>query len=349
MSAFKVGSSIQRCWKRLSLLTLLLALAPPVAAQADCDPAFDAECKRVTNTEAQSVADKVPDYPPYHGPKHVIAVLPFTNRVQNVYGSANIGEGLSEILITELLRTNRYLIVEREAIQQILKEQELGMTGLARKGTTPATGQLAGTQFMIRGSVTEFNEQAEGGGITFGFSKAEIGHKSHVAKVGIDVRIVDNATGQILASHYANAEAKSSGLTLAARIKHNSDNFKVGTSGFESTALGEATRTAVRTVVSFIMEQSQHIPWQGSIIKSGRGKTYVNRGTTSNLKVGDRLVVYSKGEPLIDPETGFNLGSEEERLCGLTVSSVKEKFSIARQGPDCRQIQIERGFLVRFE
>jgi curli biogenesis system outer membrane secretion channel CsgG len=329
-------------FRRFGLAALLWGLAwtGPNVSVADCDAGGD--CDDATPAVEET------KYPPHYGPKQVIAVLPFANRVRNVYGSYNLGDGLSEILITELMKSDRFVLVERMAIQSIIKEQELGMTGLVRKSTAPKTGVMSGAQFMVIGAITEFNDQAGGGGITLGYRTGEVGGKMRTAYVGIDVRIVDNATGQIYASYNASGKARSAGASLATRLTHNADTFKLGTSAFFSTALGKATRQAVREVIGFILKESKNIPWQGSIIKAGT-KAYLNRGANANVKVGDQLIVYSKGEPLIDPETGFNLGSEEERLCTVTVSQLKDKFSIARPSSECLGRGMKRGDIIRYQ
>lgn len=283
---------------------------------------------------------------PYAGPKQVVAVLPFDNRVKDVPENWNLGGGLAEILITELLESDRFLLVERDSIQDIVKEQELGMSGLVRSETAASAGGLAGAQFMIKGAITEFNAEAGGGGLSISFREAEAGTKSRTAYVGIDVRIVDNLTGQIHASYHASATARSTGLSLAAAFQ-GSDNVKIGASTFYSTALGQATRDAVQQVVEFILEESAHIPWQGSVIQTRGSSVYVNRGASANVREGDVFEVFSKGEPLIDPETGFNLGSEEEYLCNITITRLMPKFSTGRMSQDCRGQQINRGDLVR--
>ncbi len=68
-----------------------------------------------------------------------------------------------------------------------------------------------------------------------------------------------------------------------------------------------------------------------------------------NVRKGDVFALYSKGEPLIDPETGFNLGSEEEFLCTITITRLMPKFSTGRKGEDCRGLEINRGDLVRVD
>ncbi|MEM1155072.1 MAG: CsgG/HfaB family protein, partial [Pseudomonadota bacterium] len=213
----------------------------------------------------------------YVGPKQVVAVLPFENRVEGIPGNWLIGEGLAEVLVTELIASNRYLLVERDAIQNIVREQELGMSGLVRSETAVPTGQLAGAQFMIKGAITEFNAEAGGGGLTVAFREAEAGAKTRKAYVGIDVRIVDNLTGRIHASYNAHAEARSGGASLAAQFL-GSDDFKIGASGFYDTALGIASRDAIRQIIDFILIESAEIPWQGSVIQSRGRNVFINRG-----------------------------------------------------------------------
>ena len=287
-------------------------------------------------------------YPPYLGPKHVIAVLPFAIKVRDVDGADQLGEGLTEMLVTELVRSDRYLVVEREAIADIVKEQEMGMSGLVQQATAPKVGQMAGAQYMIRGAVTEFNDAAGGGGLTLGFKGGKVGGGTRSAYLGVDVRIVDNSSGQVFASYNTSAKARSARGKVGTNFTHLGDQFQIGTSGYFSQALGIAARKAIQQVVRFIMIESKSIPWQGSIIKAG-SKTFINRGSNANIKVGDQLWVYAPGEALIDPETGFNLGSDEERLCQISVSQVKDKFSVARQEAACAGRGMKRGDIIRFK
>ena len=59
------------------------------------------------------------------------------------------------------------------------------------------------------------------------------------------------------------------------------------------------------------------------------GKRRQGRRCQAGITAGDSFVVYSKGEELVDPETGITLGSEEEKAGRITVASVKEKYSVA--------------------
>jgi hypothetical protein len=67
----------------------------------------------------------------------------------------------------------------------------------------------------------------------------------------------------------------------------------------------------------------------GSVVKAEGEQVWLNLGADS-VAVGDRLNVISKGEELIDPETGISLGSSDTVLGAVEVAQVEEKYSIAR-------------------
>ena len=74
------------------------------------------------------------------------------------------GEAIQAQLITELTKTGRYRVVERENIQGILGEQDLASGGRSRKGSGPASGDLEGAQLMIKGVITDAEEESAKGG-----------------------------------------------------------------------------------------------------------------------------------------------------------------------------------------
>src|SRR3990172_7344650 len=106
------------------------------------------------------------NYPPYQSVKKRLAVLGLENKVKTEIPNPSwkIGEGLAEMLTTELFKTNRFIMVERMALAEIVKEQALGQTRLVGKDTATRVGQLLGAQLLITGAVTEFEFNSKGGG-----------------------------------------------------------------------------------------------------------------------------------------------------------------------------------------
>ena len=69
-------------------------------------------------------------------------------------------------------------------------------------------------------------------------------------------------------------------------------------------------------------------------------RIWTNPGASS-VASGDRLEVVSRGEELIDPETGISLGSLDTNIGTVRVVRTEERFSIAEV--DYIQGEVSRG------
>ncbi|HEV2291177.1 MAG TPA: CsgG/HfaB family protein, partial [Gemmatimonadales bacterium] len=111
--------------KRVTLALLAMAIAAPVSGQA---PA--------------TAQDTRPG----------IAVLPFDNG--GSYGRdkedyAALQTGIPAVMIDELSRNPAARVVDRETIDKILKEQDLGTNGRVDATTAAKVGKLVGARYMI--------------------------------------------------------------------------------------------------------------------------------------------------------------------------------------------------------
>ena len=104
----------------------------------------------------------------------------------------------------------------------------------------------------------------------------------------------------------------------------------VGGAFGQNEPIGKAARDAVEKALNIIIAKTAAIKWAGRIIKRENELVYVNSGNNSGVKLGDSFTVYSKGEDLIDPDTGLALGAQEKEIGRITVTEVKDKYSIAR-------------------
>jgi len=283
--------------------------------------AMEGGSRNVKTDEQQSV------YPPYNGPKKRIAVLKFDNKVSKRWWdrSWNIEDGLTEMLITELMKTNRFVVVERGSLNDVISEQDLGASGRVRSETAARVGELLGAQVLVKGAVTEFAEKESGGvgGIMVG--GIGIGGKTNTGHVAFDMRLIDANTGQILQSERAEGKITSSGIGGIAFFS----GVAFGGASYKKTALGKATRAAVAQAVKFIVDNMADQPWQGRVVKAEGGRVYINAGSNMNIAVDTVFTVYSKGEELIDPVTGLSLGSTLKRSGTVRVTQVDDQFSIA--------------------
>lgn len=266
-------------------------------------------------------------YPPYDGPKKRIAVLEFDNKVSKRWWdrSWNIEDGITEMIITELMKTDRFIVVERGSLDEVLSEQDLGASGRVRQETAARIGEVLGAQVLVKGAITEFIEKESGGAGGIIISGIGIGGKTNTGHVAMDMRLIDATTGQILHSERAEGKITSSGIGGIAFFS----GVAFGGTSYKKTALGKATRAAVSDAVMFVVNNMEDQPWQGMVVTAEGNRVTINAGYNMNISMDSVFSVYSKGEELIDPATGLSLGSALTRAGTIRVTQVSDKFSVA--------------------
>jgi len=257
--------------------------------------------------------------------KKRIAVFEFEDKTDGSIGwwrgGQTVGQGMADMLVTSLVKSGRYIVIEREKIARVMQEQSLGASGAVNEESATSLGELLGVELAVFGAVTEFSvkEEKRGGrapvfgprgprSIGLSISKAE-------ARVTVDVRLVNTATGQILAAESVSGIEDKKGVSVSgrhARFRNEAE--------FDESMIGKASRKALDAIVVKVGEQMGSVRWSGRIVKSDGASVIINAGSAIGVSVGDTLVVYSRGEDLIDPETGMSLGSEETEVGSIIVT-----------------------------
>ena len=119
----------------------------------------------------------------YNGPQRRIAVSDFD--VRSGQDSREIGSGMSDMLTNALFNTGRFIVLERDQLDEVMKEQDLANSGRFKKETAAAKGQLEGAELLIRGSIIQFEPNCKGGSAILVSGKQ--------ACMTINLRIVDGA------------------------------------------------------------------------------------------------------------------------------------------------------------
>src|SRR5712692_9523474 len=88
-----------------------------------------------------------------------IAVLPFDNSGSYGQDKENfdaLQKGIAGMLISELAANPGARVVERDAIEKLLAEQNLGASGKVTPETAAKIGKLVGARYVITGSFIDF-------------------------------------------------------------------------------------------------------------------------------------------------------------------------------------------------
>lgn len=270
--------------------------------------------------------------PPPQGPKKRVAVIKFENvgRFAQAYGDWDVGGGLAAQLTTALIDSGHFIVVERAALGDVLREQEMGLEKVVSKETAAKVGQVFGAQLLVKGAVTEFTQGAEGGGLKIGIGLPGVslggGGNTVSALVGIDLRLIDTSTGQVMRSVRAEGKAAKRGIAATIDVK----NVSLGGDAFKETPLGQATREAITRAVTSIQAHMERVPWTGRVMEVAEGQVYINAGQDAAVKEGDTFSVTSVVRELTDPDTGAVRGVIENRVGQVRVEQVQEKFSVGR-------------------
>jgi curli biogenesis system outer membrane secretion channel CsgG len=243
------------------------------------------------------------------------------------------GEGLTSMLITALINSKRFVVLERKAMDDITKEQGIVAAGDSATTTTP--NSLIGAQTLIRGAVTEYsNKYSTIGGSMSIIPGINIGHTQATAAVVLDVRIYDVKTGQIIDS--VRAEGKASSSKTGVGYDNKKNGVSTSFDGSVQTPLGEASRQAINNAVIQIIARMEKVVWEGAIADIETADTdpkvtlYLNAGSDLGLKEGDVLEVLRAGTPIKDPQTKTIIGRKRDTRIGTCkIIEIKPSLAIA--------------------
>ena len=232
------------------------------------------------------------------------------NKVLGIQGDT---AAFIDMVATALVKTGKFDVVERDRVDTIVAEQ----AGIARGSSQPNFNFQGANavDYVLTGAITEYGIKEQGVNVgRFGGSSMS----SQVARMAVDVRVLDVSTGQIGFAETISAEVSAAG--------------GVGFGGFSSAQgssegefLGQVMRKTAQGVVNLFVSNIFPV----TVIQVAQdGTAYLNYGN-SVLAVGDILNVYeSAGPALIDPATGESLGGPERLVGSIEVTDTNPNYSM---------------------
>lgn len=214
-------------------LALVAASVRPTIAQGPTVVPADKPAIMVMGFESGTVTAQVRDK---QGFGSILAGMGGVRAGEN-YEPSQLGVGIADMLVEKLLKTSQFRLLERNPAE-------------------PGKG----AKFIVTGSVTKFGfEEHNYGGIAA--SVATMGllnYKQHKTEVTLTARVINAATGEIVASVTgAGVSKKGGGLRVAGIGSNGFGGGDVNSSNFRATAIGEATERAVADLASKIVERKE--------------------------------------------------------------------------------------------
>jgi len=251
-----------------------------------------------------------------------------------VFGTnVDVGKGITNLLVTGLVKDGNFSVIERQVMDKILAEQNFSNSNRADPNSAAKIGKLLGVDAIIVGTITEFGNETKktnlggGGGNWGGFGLGGVGHSNSKANVAITARIINIDTGEIMAVADGTGQSSRSSNSMLGGGGNwhgfGGGNADFGSSNFQQTIIGEATKAAVDQLATNLDSQSAKVPVrtivvEGVVAAVDSGQVILNVGTKAGIKVGDQFNVLRITREIKDPTTGAVL-----RRLTTTVGVVK--------------------------
>ena len=286
-----------------------------------------------------------------------LIVAPLTADLSQIQGwQPALGEGLAEMLTTELTKLNKFTVLENTKLDVLIDEIKLGESGFVDAAEKVDKGGFAGADFMFSGKVTRFGNKASkvdlGGFVPKNFGN--LGVKQTMSDVRIDWRVVDVANRKVIRAGSAVGEQKGTGFDIGVNINGKGGNIGFDNKEFMNSALGRATVIALSNIMTEVRTVS--VPASGRqkskaaqaereaaqklaatqtlkatpgkvLAVAGKDTLIVSVGSQHGLKSGDVLNLYELTE--IKDEKGAVVFSEEKLIGEVKLDAVQDDRSKA--------------------
>lgn len=177
-------------------------------------------------------------------------------------------EAFTTMIQTALVKTRRFEVIERTALDEILSEQGLTSTGIVNEDTGAVSGYIRGVDYLLIGTVTKCG---------FSTNPIQVGkfkQEKTVIELGIDFRLTDVNTGRIVLSDFVevNDEAMSqiSGSGYASSAKNEN---------YIANAMRKASLQAAFLIANAIVPlKIDAIQPSKKIVKLNYGSGFIEKG-----------------------------------------------------------------------
>lgn len=208
----------------------------------------------------------------------------------------------TDTIITRLVQTKRFTVIDRQEVDQLLDEQTA--QAVAENRDLPSgMGNLKGCDYLMIGALQNFSMEQQT--IKLPNSTREMTVLDGFAEG--NMRLVDARSGDIMESKKIAVQQQ----------------LEVG-AGEERLTAALADNFAAQVIANLL---NAVYPIKIATLAPD-GSVYVNRGTDGKLNQGALLDVMRPGQEVVDPDTGVKLGSVDSRIGQIELTSVEENRSI---------------------
>ena len=260
------------------------------------------------------------------GAKPRVAVLEFKNKASHYsWNWYDAGRGAQDMLVTELVKSGKYRVIEREQLAAIMQEKHLSLSGDIDPKTAVQFGKMLGVEYLIAGAVTELGVTDRGASVPGGLMRGlpSVSVRSQKAEAALDARAFSTSTGEIVWADTARDENADASVYVMGAGGGASDHGKVDKLMRPVVQKLAASFAKADVKTSGLGGKGDASGLVGKIANVDGGTLYVNVGSEAGVKEGDEFTVYRVGKQIKDPDTGEVLGADEVKVGRVKITAVK--------------------------
>ena len=267
------------------------------------------------------------------GNKPRVAILEFKNKASHYsWNWYDAGRGAQDMLVTELVKSGKYRVIEREQLAAIMQEKNLSLSGDIDPRTAVKIGKMLGVEYLIAGAVTELGVTDRGASVPGGLLRGlpSVNVRSQKVEAALDARAFSTSTGEIVWADSARDETSDASVYVFGAGGGASDHGKVDKLMRPVVVKLAASFGKADVKSSGMGGHGDASGLVGKIANVDGGTLYLNAGSDGGVKEGDEFTVYRVGKQIKDPDTGEVLGADETKVGKIRVTAVKgPRLSVA--------------------
>lgn len=215
-------------------------------------------------------------------------------------------ETLDTTLIDQVNASRKFEVVARKAaLKSLIDEQDFGASGNVDPSTAAQALKLAGAQYLVLTTLTDFVMGKEA--VKFEGIGAAANRES--VRISCSIQIYDATTGKLIES---------------ARFRGQETN----TSREGSTTADGATLTKITdSLAANILNRIVDVIYPAKVAAKLGSQITINRGEGTGITVGQLWSVFALGADVVDPDTGEKLGGNEAEVGQFKVTRITAKLS----------------------
>lgn len=214
-------------------------------------------------------------------------------------------EAMDGHLISALAQTRKFTLVGRSDLADLLKEQDLGDSGVIDAGTAAEKGKVKGAKFRLVTTVDSFLEE----NVETVFAGTGRKGTKRRFQLSAQAKVYDASTGELLEAPNIQIEK------LDAIIGD-------GTQVSDAKRTDELMPALAREMAEKVAIRVVDVAFPVKVIDVEEKTVTLNRGDGGGIKVGEVWSVFGPAKSITDPDTGTVIKRKGKLLGKIRITSV---------------------------